>query len=358
MAKKLDTADSSAVVQINWDEETLPTLTSNIPWQSTGDNAQRSTENLEVLLTGVTGFLGSALLDELVNEPNVVKIHCVAIRPDSDGTTRSLTISSPKIVQYSGDLASPLLGLSPEQYEELSHRIHRIIHNGSAVSFLRSYPSLRAPNVKSTKTLAAMAFPLQIPFHYISSAGVARLFEMETLVPVSLASYKPSSDGVNGYSSSKWASEVYLERCAEAHNLPVYIHRPSNVTGEGAPKTDLLQQIINTSLNIHVVPLLTSWRGSFDWVPMQEVSSGIVDALHSSPSTNLQFLHHCAEKKVPVTELKSHLENQHGKQLNTLSLDEWVDVATKADQLDATAEALARGVQARSDAVFPSLLRN
>ncbi|OQE20435.1 hypothetical protein PENSTE_c013G03650 [Penicillium steckii] len=358
MAKKLDIADSSAVVQINWDEETLPTLPFNIPWQSTGDNAKGSTENLEVLLTGATGFLGSALLDELVNDPNVVKIHCVAIRPDSDGTTRSLTISSPKIVQYSGDLASPLLGLSPEQYEDLSHRVHRIIHNGSAVSFLRSYPSLRAPNVKSTKTLAAMAIPRQIPFHYVSSAGVARLFEMETLAPVSLASYKPPSDGANGYSSSKWASEVYLERCAEAHKLPVYIHRPSNITGEGAPKTDLLQQIINTSLNIHAVPLLTSWRGSFDWVPVQEVSSGIVDALHSSPSTNLQFLHHCAEKKVPVTELKSHLENQHGKQLNTISLDEWVDVATKADQLDATAEALARGVQARSDAVFPSLLRN
>ncbi|KAJ5971601.1 PKS-NRPS protein [Penicillium vulpinum] len=359
MASKLETADPlRSVTHIDWDEETLPVLPSTMPVTDETDNAQQVTTNLEVLLTGATGFLGSAILKQLVDDPNVVRIHCIAIRTSPDGTLRSPVVSSPKIIQYPGDLSSPLLGLSSEQYMDLSQRVHRIIHNGAAVSFLRTYISLRAPNLDSTKALAAMAAPRHIPFHYISSGGVARLFEMDTLAPVSLAEYHPSSGGQNGYSSSKWASEVYLERCAEAHQLPVWIHRPSNITGDGTPQTDLLQRIIDASLKIQSVPVLTSWRGNFDWVPVEEVAGGVVAALHSAPLTGLKFVHHCAEHKVPVAELKAHLETKHGEKLDALPIDEWVNKAVKAGQLDAATEALARGVQDQSDAVFPSLLKS
>ncbi|OTA01513.1 hypothetical protein A9Z42_0018340 [Trichoderma parareesei] len=346
MAAKLQSSETREV--INWDEET-----SVQPLSVTDSSAlQQASDGLEVLLTGASGFLGSSILSRLVADERVAMVHCVALRG-----IRPLAVQSPKIKEYPGDLSKDLLGLSDSEFRTLCNRVHRIIHNGATVSFLQSYSSLRKPNLESTKTLVSLAAFRGIPLHYVSSAGVANFTGMNGLPPVSISQHEPPTDGSNGYSATKWACEVYLEKVTENTNLPIWIHRPSSITGENAPDTDLMQSIIRHSLALRAIPDLSSWQGSFDFVPVDDVAAGITSALYDV-GQGLTFAHHCGKQKIPVYELKKHLESANGIELDVLSLKEWVDRAKSDGLLDNASEAMIDGVVGVSDgkAILPSLL--
>ncbi|EGR49882.1 uncharacterized protein TRIREDRAFT_59315 [Trichoderma reesei QM6a] len=346
MAAKLRSSETREV--INWDEET-----SVQPLSVTDSTAlQQASDGLEVLLTGASGFLGSSILSRLVADERVAMVHCVALRG-----IRPLAVQSPKIKEYPGDLSKDLLGLSESEFRTLCNRVHRIIHNGATVSFLQSYSSLRKPNLESTKTLVSLAAFRGIPLHYVSSAGVAKFTGLDGLPPVSISQHEPPTDGSDGYSATKWACEVYLEKVTENTNLSIWIHRPSSITGENAPDTDLMQSIIRHSLALRAIPDLSSWQGSFDFVPVDDVAAGITSALYDV-GQGLTFAHHCGKQKIPVYELKKHLESANGIKLDVLNLKEWVDRAKSDGLLDNASEAMIDGVVGVSDgkAILPSLL--
>ncbi|KAL7952857.1 putative PKS-NRPS protein [Trichoderma compactum] len=346
MASKVQSSEVDEV--ISWEEETSVQPLS----VADGNVLQQVSENLEVLLTGATGFLGSSILRQLVADERVSKVHCVALRG-----IHPLAVESPKIIQYTGDLSHKLFGLSETEFTTLSSNVHRIIHNGATVSFLQSYSSLRAPNFESTKTLVSLAASRGIPLHFVSSAGVVKFTGLDGLPPVSVSQHKPPTDGSNGYSATKWASEAYLEKVTENSNLPIWIHRPSSITGENAPETDLMQSVIKHTLNLQAIPDLSSWRGSFDFVPVDDVAAGITSALYDVVQ-GLSFAHHSGKDKIPVQELKQHLENENGIKLEVLSLEQWMDKAKARGLLDTATEALINDVVGISDgkAILPSLL--
>lgn len=98
-----------------------------------------------VLLTGSTGFLGSHILKDLVEAPQVVRVYTlnrrdmknkrsVKARHFSGFRDRGLDtsiLSSDKIVFLEGDTASEYLGLGPDIYRQLQSAVTHIIHNGS-----------------------------------------------------------------------------------------------------------------------------------------------------------------------------------------------------------------------------------
>ncbi|UKZ48067.1 putative Hybrid PKS-NRPS biosynthetic cluster [Trichoderma virens] len=346
MASKVQSSEVDQV--ISWEEETSVQPLSVVD----GNVLQQVSDSLEILLTGATGFLGSSILRQLVADERVSKVHCVALRG-----IHPLAVESPKIIQYTGNLSHKLLGLSETEFSTLSSRVHRIIHNGATVSFLQSYSSLREPNFESTKTLVSLAASRGIPLHYVSSAGVVKFTGLDGLPPVSVSQHEPPTDGSNGYSATKWASEVYLEKVTENTNLPIWIHRPSSITGENAPETDLMQSVIKHSLNLQAIPDLSSWQGSFDFVPVDDVAAGIIAALYDV-GQGLSFAHHCGKDKIPVHELKQHLEKENIIKLDVLSLEQWVDKAKDRGLLDNAAEVLINDVVGISDgkAILPSLL--
>lgn len=354
MSGKLQSSSLVSFETIDWEEETRPHLSNAKSSPPSSCVPQDVGINIEVLLTGATGFLGSAILQQLVSDDSISKIHCVAIR----GAPRQLAVNSSKIIQYSGDLSSSLLGLSESEFATLSEKVHRIIHNGAAVSFLQTYSSLRKSNVESTKAIAILAAARGIPIHYVSSASVANFTGLDGLPPVSVASYEPPNDGSHGYSATKWASEVYLEKVTETCGLPVWIHRPSSIIGDGAPETDLMQSIIRHSLHIKSIPDPSSWKGSFDFVPVEDVASSIVTALHSATS-QLVISHHCAKEKIPVSNLKEYLETDKSVKLNVLPLEQWLEQVKEQSVLDGVTETLIRNSVSMEDgkaAILPSLL--
>ena len=319
---------------IDWDLES--SIPSGLPTQIHHPQpGTKSKERISVLITGSTGFLGRTILQQLNDHDAVWRIRCVAIRQNPSAASRQPLISSEKIETHQGDLSMPLLGMSEEEAEEIFREVDVIIHNGADVSFMKKYESLRKANLESTKELARLALPRKTPIHYISTAGIAHLRGNDPLEEVSVATFPPSVDGSDGYVASKWASERFLEKMNEHCHLPVWIHRPASIIGEDAPSMDIMNNTLRFSRRMKAVPSMTGWSGYFDFIAVDSVATGIVEATlapaHREYAGKAQpsYIHHSGETVIPISGLRDYLEKEEGRGYAVLSMNDWVKAATQ-----------------------------
>lgn len=286
---------------------------------------------LTVILTGATGFLGRAIVHELQARDDILQIHCVAVRSTSSPVAHALESSCDKVVLHTGDLSRPYLGMMEDEARLLFEEADAIVHNGADVSFLKSYESLRAPNLQSTKELIHFTMHRGVPFHYVSTAGTAMLSGEREVRERSLAEYRPQLDVVDGYVASKWASEYFLEKVFKHTGLPIRIYRPSSITGDGAPALDVMTNVLNVSQKIKALPEMKGWAGHFDFIAVDAVARRLVDSVLSLNATDqrhiLDFAHLSGQRVVPIDRAKEHLERQTGFSFRVLPMQEWTKLA-------------------------------
>lgn len=352
---------------IDWAAETaLPvSLQSPAPSQSLPRRLSvlpTTTNTKSILLTGATGFLGTAIAKTLVSDPDVSQVHCLAVRDVESSAARRLQNTSAKIVLHAGDLSQPRLGLGEDEARLLLADAHAVVHNGADVSFLKTYDALRAPNVASTREIVRLCVEVgdAVPLHFVSTAGVVQVDPqveslnnydegMKTPPPpppikaASVASHLPQLSSVDGYVASKWASEAMLEKAATAAPglLPaVRIYRPSNITGPDAPDLDIAHNLLRFSRLMRAVPDMAGWTGWFDFISVEEAARAIArDVLLPSPSLSsptmgrpkllpdLQFVHVSGEEVIPVGDAKAYLERESGYAFRVLRMEDWVQEA-------------------------------
>lgn len=322
---------------IDWEAETslTPSLASSVG----PAKAQKPHKGpLTVVLTGATGFLGRHILQHLEASKQILHIHCVAVRQHLNNIALTLSNTSRKISYHAGDLSLPLLGLQEDEARLIFSSVDAIIHNGADVSFMQTYHALRKPNVEATKELVGAIADRHIPFHYVSTAGIAHLSGEDAFDELSASRYPPRGDGSDGYVASKWASERILERTSTDLDLPVWIYRPSSITGAGAPPMDVMQNVLKFSRDMCAVPDLQGWEGFFDFIDVERVAKGIVGSVvlnrpHPMTRNQVEYVHASGETVVPVEGVKEHLERETGKACRVLGMGEWVAEA-KGQGLD------------------------
>lgn len=369
-----DSSDQGrAASSIDWDQESslLPSP-SAIP-QTTSSTPLASPPRT-VILTGATGFLGQHLLRALLRDQNIRRVHCIAVRGRT-GPLPALLTSNPRVTVRKGDLGSELLGLSEETAAVLFAEADVIIHNGADVSFLKTYTTLRRTNVASTRVLAALAAARQVPVHYISSASVAQLAlpaGLDEFGEVSAAAYPPAEDArdlaTSGYTAAKWASERVLEKAAEAWGLPVTIHRPSSIVGDGAGDLDLMRNLFCFVEEMKAVPESQAWRGYFNFVSVENVAADVVAAVMQSRDSGEQhkgnpvrYLFEAGEIVYPLAmmrELQSGDKDAGQLPVRTLPLSEWVEEAKKRGLDSMLAEYLVTADGNGSPLAFPKLVKS
>ncbi|KAF2098822.1 polyketide synthase [Rhizodiscina lignyota] len=293
-----------------------------------------------VVLTGATGFLGRHILDCLVRDKRVGEVHCISIRSNAKGEPRHVAVTSPKVIEYTGDLADRNLGLSNSELEQLTTRADVFIHNGADVSFMKTYRSLRRPNVLATRRLAEMALAASASFHFVSTASVARFYPGDSLPEVSIqATELLPVDGQHGYEASKWVGEALLEALAVDYGLRSWIHRPTSIAGEGVPEMDIVTTLYAYCKLLHAVPRFHgAVSGAFDFVPVRAVAEGIADAALDSVGVDTgravrascEYLHHCSDVKVSLQSLRRHMEEEEGVAFDELDFEVWLERARDA----------------------------
>ncbi|HEU5378873.1 MAG TPA: thioester reductase domain-containing protein [Ktedonobacteraceae bacterium] len=247
-------------------------------------------EPAAILLTGVTGFIGAFLLHDLLQETQAT-IYCLVRASSSREARKRIQFHlessyvwrepySSRIVAVVGDLAQPLLGLSPEVFDQLAQTIDVIYHNGAWVNFFYPYQTLKATNVLGTKEVLRLACQARVkPLHYISSLAVFELdkYEEEVIFEETTPRYNPAFlETSTSYSQSKWVAEQMVLQCRE-RGLPVTVYRLGTIAGHSktgvSNLNDLLQRLLMGCIRFNKVPLINEY---FDITPVDYVSKAIL----------------------------------------------------------------------------------
>lgn len=294
------------------------------------------TEPAAIFLTNGTGFLGTFLLADLLQNTSALLYCLVRCQNDNDGMRRIKSALEAaylwrptfahRIISVRGDLAQPRLGVASAVYEHLAATIDTIYHTAASVSQVLAYEELRAINVFGTQEVLRLATSGKVkPLHHISTLGVLSVGddagEQCLLEQESLDSHREFM--LTGYNQSKWVAEK-LVTLARERGLPVAIYRPGRLIGHsqtGAWQTqDLLCRQIKGCIQLGSIPSAILDE-SLSITPVDYASQVIV-ALSLQKTSVGQVFHLCNPHNIVVDDLVGWI-NDYGYSLKKAPYALW-----------------------------------
>jgi myxalamid-type nonribosomal peptide synthetase MxaA len=188
-----------------------------------------------IFLTGVTGYLGAFLLNQLLLETHAEIFCLVRATTSEDGMKRIKDILkryliwdetyAKRIHPVVGDLSRPLLGCDPLVFAELAAKTDVIYHCGALVNFVYPYAALKGPNVLGTQEVLRLACTSKVKaVHYISTIDVF----LTTHAQRPFLEHDLSRQLLripDGYPLSKWVSEAIIT-IGRSRGVPLCVYRP------------------------------------------------------------------------------------------------------------------------------------
>lgn len=284
-----------------------------------------------ILLTGVTGFLGLAVLAELCRLLPHRPIHCV-VRAASDHEAferlaarwRSRypgsELPAQQVTVFAGDLALPDLGVPESVWTDLAGRIADVVHCAAHLNFIASYQRLQAENVAATLGLITRLCPRGIRFHHVSSVGICT----GAGFPDSLLETQPYSDHdaelIGGYAQTKWVADCVLVELQQ-QGWPITILRPAHVIDDVAPQPSLGQcPIADYFLSLERQRIAPALDFRFYITPLRAFAAAVARLLEA-PQPGIGKAFHLGSLPVEARQVLAGL--LAGSALEILPLKDW-----------------------------------
>lgn len=288
-----------------------------------------------ILLTGATGFIGTSLLHDLLQQTETT-VYCLVrsqtltagyqrLRQSLQQTLPGVDIPYTRVKPILGDITRPLLGLETKEFEHLAETIDVIYHGAASVNLFYPYGTLKAANVIGTQSILRLASYTRLkPVHYISTLDV---FEsLVTTGPSIIYESDSIAQGAGisgGYAQSKWVAEHLVTQAIEA-GIPACIYRPGMVTGYTQTgrcnPTDLMCRFLSSVMQLKSAPDL-DWM--IDMTPVDYVSRAIVHLSLQANSLNRAF-HLVNPNPYPLYDLVQSL-NHLDRSVDQVSYKQWLD---------------------------------
>lgn len=165
--------------------EEIPESSLNILKNTRNDENIQEFHPRNILLTGVTGYLGIHILEEFLKNENG-KIYCIIRKEPGMSITRKITQKltyyfgkkynkyiGDKIVLVQGDICQPNFGLSDKELLKISEEVDLVINSAANVAHFGVYDKFYDTNVKSVKYIIDFCKIFNKKFYQISTTGVS-----------------------------------------------------------------------------------------------------------------------------------------------------------------------------------------
>ncbi|TDH64710.1 type I polyketide synthase [Okeania hirsuta] len=253
---------------------------------------QNIVEPQNILLTGATGFVGTYLLDELLQKTSA-NIYCLIRANDTDLAKQKLKDKlesyllwneekfSSRVIPVVGDLSSKFFGLPTEEFSFLANQIDVIYHSGAWTNHLYPYTILKPTNVLGTQEVLRLASQTYVkPVHFISTLEIL-LSLSSNLESTTILESDPLGEAHNlkrGYGQSKWVAEKLVAAGMDL-GIPTCIYRLGMITPDantGASRIDdRVSRYVIGCIQLGMVPILEG-KSEENWTPINETIQAIV----------------------------------------------------------------------------------
>jgi pyochelin synthetase len=286
-----------------------------------------------VLLTGASGFLGTYLLNRLLQNTDYQILCLLRCNNPQHGLDRlrqaALEKGLPDAIDTSririipGDLSQARLGLQQTEYEQLCEEVDSVIHNASIINLMDPLSALYSTNVEGVTRILEFATTRCIkPIHYISTIGVHHALPEDTTQPVIESTPVVAWRDVElTYEQSKIMAET-LFGFARQKGVPVNILRPGTITWDTSSEPyindDAFLKFYRACLNISAYPQSTL---AVNIVPVDHVADSIVSISKREMGSSKNF-HLVSKTSTQVTDVYRWC-NELGCTIKPLPLNHW-----------------------------------
>ncbi|HEX8647173.1 MAG TPA: SDR family oxidoreductase [Thermoleophilaceae bacterium] len=198
--------------------------------------ASTGSDRRTVLVTGASGVIGGALLQELDGWDVIGLVHSGRLAREDAESVKA-------------DVTQPRFGLTEEHFRELAARTDVIVHSAGLVTFGLEEERYRAINVEGTKHLLELAVLADAPVHHVGTAFV-KSFSPDARIKLE------RSNAVWGYVASK----VESDRIFAESGVPHTVYRPPNLIGDSRTGEMARDQFV-TQISFDAL------RGRFPFLP-------------------------------------------------------------------------------------------
>lgn len=273
----------SSVVDVMQKSEALTQLLfAQIEAHPLESRPRKSRSIRNVLLTGATGYLGSAIMRQLLQNTNIMVYALVRCSSEADGLQRIVHTAvamgwwkssyDQRVRAWPGDLGAPNLGLKshhldllvssqPDRHDSTEDDegrcVHAIVHNGAKVHYSSSYETLVAVNVHSTMELLRLTGVASNISTFVFVSGGRKPTVTGRQVDVCSDEVAAQLRGANGYTQTKFVSEQLVRRCVD-HSVfqakRFYTLQPGYIVGSldggRANRNDFIWRLVAGCLEI------------------------------------------------------------------------------------------------------------
>ena len=298
-----------------------------------------------IFLTGSTGFVGSHLLEELLQQHPQASIYCLVRAESEKMAKKRLTDTFDKFklkwhADYDhrvkvevGDLSLSNFGMEDERYAYLLDTIEVIYHSGSSVSYVQPYQLIKKPNIDGLHHILHLAVTRKVKYLVLlSSMGVfswGRPFTGKTWMyeddPI-----EQNLDAVSrdlGYIQSKWVMESIAEK-AKYKGVPIINFRLGfavcHSTSGATVKNQWWGALIRSCAELQSFPLVMGLKDELTTVDY--MCKAITHIGKKPEAVGLNFhLSPLPENDVSLTDFCAKMNEYFGLKLEGMAYQQWLN---------------------------------
>ena len=196
-----------------------------------------------ILLFGVTGFLGIHILYHLLTQTNST-IYCVIREKDNLNAIErfqnkfkfyfdkeTMEKYENRIVTITGNLLKENFGISQEVFDEILPKIDCVINSAALVKHYGNYDDFKKTNVDGTKKIIQFCLDNHLPLHYISTMSISGygLVKTPDVDFTENSFYIGQNVEDNVYVRSKFEAENLILQACKNDGLHASIYRLGNI---------------------------------------------------------------------------------------------------------------------------------